>query len=93
MKAAFIDRDGVINKEVGYLHRIEDFQYTKNCIEGLKVLPTGFAIIIVTNQAGIAKGYYKLQDYNKLTNWMVGDLRKHGVNLTDILFAHIILMR
>ena len=84
MKAAFIDRDGVINKEVGYLHRIEDFQY----IEGLKgLIQHGFAIIIVTNQAGIAKGYYKLQDYNKLTNWMVGDLRKHGVNLTDILFC------
>ena len=64
MKAAFIDRDGVINKEVGYLHKIEDFQYTKNCIEGLKgLIQHGFCDYYrFTNQAGIAKGYYKLQD-------------------------------
>ena len=88
MKVAFLDRDGVINKEIGYLHKLEDFEYTNKCIDGLQLLiESGYSLIIVTNQAGIARGLYSVEDYNNLTNWMVDDLKLFGINFLDILFC------
>jgi len=88
MKVAFLDRDGVINKEVGYLHRIEDFEYTKNCVKGLKaLLDCGFELIVITNQAGIAKGLYSVNDFERLMSWMTADLVRYGIKFRDILFC------
>ena len=88
MKIAFLDRDGVINKEVSYLHKIEDFDYAENCIEGLKQLQElAFKIIIVTNQAGIARGYYTEADYLKLTSWYLSDLRGKGIEVLDVFYC------
>jgi D-glycero-D-manno-heptose 1,7-bisphosphate phosphatase len=85
MKVAFLDRDGVINEEVKYLHSIGDFEYTYKCIAGLKVLISlGYKIIIVTNQAGIARGYYTEDDYLALTKWYLSDLEKNGVDILDV---------
>lgn len=85
MKVAFVDRDGVVNKEVNYLSRIADFKYTENCIEALKSLSSlGYRIIIVTNQAGIARGYFHEQDYFILTNWYLNDLKYQGVDILDV---------
>jgi len=86
MKAAFLDRDGVINKEINYLHRIEDFEFTDRCIEGLKQLQIlGYQLIVITNQAGIARGYYTEKQYQILTRWMVNILREQGIELLDVL--------
>lgn len=88
MKVAFLDRDGVINKEVGYLFRIEDFEYTENCVKGLKALVDyGFELIIVSNQAGIAKGLYSVNDFERLMSWMTSDLARYGIKFKDILFC------
>lgn len=88
MKVAFLDRDGVINKEIEYLHRIKDFEYTNNCRSGLKLLiKNGYSLVIVTNQAGISKGLYTTNDYQKLTDWMVNDLKLHGITFLDILYC------
>lgn len=85
-KVAFLDRDGVINKEVNYLHRIEDFEYTPNCIEGLLALKEqGYEFVVVTNQAGIAHGYYTESDYQRLTDWYVTDLKRQGIELLEVL--------
>jgi D-glycero-D-manno-heptose 1,7-bisphosphate phosphatase len=88
IKVAFLDRDGVINKEVNYLYKVEDFEYTENCIDGLKKIKAlGYEIIIVTNQAGIARGYYTEVDYQKLTDWYVADLKQHGIDILDVFYC------
>ncbi len=88
MKVAFLDRDGVINKEVEYLHKVDDFEYTEQLISGLQsLISIGFSLVIVTNQAGIARGLYSIEDYHKLTDWMIDDLNQHGVTFLDILFC------
>ncbi len=88
MKIAFLDRDGVINNEVNYLHKISEFKYTYKCIDAFKnILAKGYKIIIVTNQAGIAKGIFKLQDYKKLTEFYLNDLAKRNIPILDVLFC------
>lgn len=71
--AAFIDRDGVINAELNYVHRVEDFHILPGVFDALTALrDAGYAIVIVTNQAGIAKGKYSEQQFQHLTRHMLG---------------------
>ncbi|MDE1474595.1 HAD family hydrolase [Xenorhabdus bovienii] len=85
IKVAFLDRDGVINKEVNYLHKIEDFEYTSRCITGLKkIRDLGYKIIIITNQSGIARDYYSEKEYQLLTDWYRNDLKEKGIDILDI---------
>ena len=68
------DRDGVINIEKSYLYKIEDFEYESGVIEGLeKLKKLGYRFLIITNQAGIARGYYTEEDYLKLEKFMTED--------------------
>ena len=87
-KVAFLDRDGVINKEVNYLHKISDFEYTVDCIDGLLLLISkGYEIVIVTNQAGVAKGIFSLQSYNRLTDWMLSNLSANGIRVLECIYC------
>lgn len=87
-KAIFLDRDGTINVEKHYLHKIEDFEFLPGVIEGLKILQdAGFLLIIVTNQSGIGRGYYSEEDFNVLTKWMMQTLEQSGVNITQVYFC------
>ncbi len=84
--AAFIDRDGVINAELNYVHRIEDFHILPGVVEGLKLLATcGFELVVVTNQAGIAKGLYTEADFQVLTRHMLARLEAEGVNIASVM--------
>lgn len=83
--ALFLDRDGVINVEKDYLYKIEDFEF----IEGIVALckhyqELGYLIVVVTNQSGIARGYYSEDDFAKLSEWMVDAFRKKGVAITAV---------
>jgi len=83
--AAFVDRDGVINEELDYVHRIEDFHLLPGVPEGLRLLAAaGYALVVVTNQAGLAKGLYDEAAYQALTAQMRALLAGHGVVLTDV---------
>lgn len=87
-KAVFLDRDGTINVEKNYLYKIEDFEFLPGVIEGLKLLQdAGFLLIIITNQSGIARGYYTEENFNRLNNWMLNQLAEYGVNITKVYYC------
>ena len=87
-KFVLLDRDGVINVEKSYLHKIEDFEYEKNVVEGLlKLRDLGYRFAIITNQAGIARGYYTEEDYLKLQSFIEEDLFKKGIKIEKSYFC------
>ena len=87
-KFVLLDRDGVINVEKSYLHKIEDFEYEKNVVEGLlKLRDLGYRFAIITNQAGIARGYYTEEDYLKLQSFIEDDLFKKGIKIEKSYFC------
>lgn len=87
-RAVFLDRDGTINVDKDYLYRIEDFVYLPGVKDGLKILQNAhFMLIIITNQSGIARGYYTEEDLKKLNHWMLNDLAQSGISMTDVLYC------
>lgn len=87
-KAAFIDRDGVINEERNYVHRIEDFVLLPGVAKALTLLrDAGYRLIVVTNQAGIARGYYDIHAMNRLHEHLRSRLAAEGVDLDAIYFC------
>lgn len=75
LRAAFLDRDGVINRDHGYVHRRDDFEFLPGAIAGMRrLVRAGFALIVVTNQSGIARGYYDAAAFEALTSWMLNEL-------------------
>jgi len=87
-KAAFIDRDGVINIERNYVGKLEDFELIKGALSGLALLQNaGFLLIVITNQSGIARGYYTENDFQILTNSMKSFFVKGGVAITEVYYC------
>ena len=87
-KAVFLDRDGVINKDFGYVHRWEDFEFIPGSIEAMRKLQdSGYALVIVTNQSGLARGFYTQQQYHQLTETYVQYLAAQRVFLDGVYFC------
>ena len=87
-KIIFLDRDGVINVDREYVHKIEDFEFEKNVIPGLKLLSqNGFEFIIITNQSGIARGYYTEDDFWKFNNHVASELKKNKIEILKTYFS------
>ena len=87
-RAAFIDRDGVLNEERAFVHRIEDFVFLPGAIEALRALErAGYRRVVVTNQSGIARGLYTEADYQRLTDQVCERLRGEGVTLDAIEYC------
>lgn len=87
-KAVFLDRDGTINVDKGYVYKVEDFEFEKGAIEGLKVLQhSGYQLIIITGQSGIGRGYYLEDDYHKFMEHMYQQLAKHNVRISGEYFC------
>ena len=88
IKTIFLDRDGVINKEVEYLFRIADFKFNEGVFDAcLYFQNLDYKIIIISNQSGIARGYYSERDYLELTKWMLDQFNVKGISILDILYC------
>lgn len=88
MKVAFLDRDGVINEDYGYVGTKERFDFIPGSIEAmLDINKAGYEIILITNQAGIAKGHYSIRDYLSLTEHYTEHLLARGVSILEVYFC------
>lgn len=88
-KAVFLDRDGIINKEIGdYVYRMEDFLINEGVIEALLFWKnSGYKLVVITNQGGIAKGIYTHEDVNRLHTYLKNTLNEAGVQLDAIYYS------
>jgi D,D-heptose 1,7-bisphosphate phosphatase len=84
----FLDRDGVVNVDRGYVGRPKDFQFQAGIFELCRYFQNqNYKIIIITNQSGVARGYYTEADLQKLHKYMLDKLQKAQIVLTDILYC------
>jgi len=87
-RALFLDRDGVVNEDHGFLYRIEDIVFQKGILElGRFFTEKGWKIIIVSNQSGIARGYYAREDVEMVHEFIREKFGFHRVVLTDFYFC------
>ena len=85
MKALFLDRDGVINVDKGYVYRACDFEFNKGIFALCKLfLQKNYEIFVITNQSGIARGFYSERDFEKLSEFMLKEFSKRGVKIKKV---------
>ena len=86
--AAFLDRDGVINKEKEYLYKIDDFEWIYGAKESIKYLnDNGYYVFVVTNQSGISKGYYSEKDVIILHNYINHELKMVNAHIDEFFIS------
>lgn len=87
-KALFLDRDGVVNVEIGYLHQSEDVEFVPGIVSLCRTaMRLSYRLVIVTNQAGIARGYYDELAFESLMDWMREQLRAQGIELDAVYYC------
>lgn len=87
-KAIFLDRDGVLNYDLGYVFKKTDFKIIEGVIDSLKFFQEkNFLLIIVTNQSGIGRGYYSEEAFWDLNDFMIDIFKKQSVNIDDVIFC------
>lgn len=87
-KALFLDRDGVINIDRGYVSKIDDFEFPKWIFELIECFrDAGCIIFIVTNQSGIGRGYYSESDFHILTDWMLQEFKSRDIMIEKVLYC------
>ena len=87
-KAAFFDRDGTLNVDKAYLYRIEEFEWTPDAVEAIRACnEQDFLVIVVTNQSGVARGYFTEEDVKKLHRWMNEELARQGAHIDAFYYC------
>jgi D-glycero-D-manno-heptose 1,7-bisphosphate phosphatase len=87
-RALFLDRDGVINVNHGYVHTPENFDFIDGIFDVCRQAQRlGYLLIVVTNQAGIGRGYYTEEDFLHLTEWMKQQFRQQGITIDAVYFC------
>ena len=88
MKALFLDRDGVINVDHGYVSTVESFEFTEGIFDLLRLFVShGYTLFIVTNQSGIGRGYYSTKAFEKLNTWMLKTLESEQIPITSVRYC------
>ncbi|MGL6196786.1 MAG: D-glycero-alpha-D-manno-heptose-1,7-bisphosphate 7-phosphatase [Thermoguttaceae bacterium] len=86
VKALFLDRDGVINEDTGYVYQTEHFHFVDGIFQLCRTaIRKGYIIIVATNQSGIERGYFTEESYRKLTQWMCLRFESEGATITEVL--------
>ena len=90
-KIAFLDRDGVINKNLinnGYIGKVSDFKFVHGALNAIKLLKlSGYKVVVVTNQSGIARGYFKYRDVQKIHAYIQKRLKKFNTRIDAFYFC------
>lgn len=87
-KAVFLDRDGVINEDRGYVYKIEDFHFIDGSLQACRRLhELGYKLIIATNQSGIGRGYFTESDYQALNSWMLTRFREQKIPISAVYYC------
>lgn len=87
-KCVFLDRDGNVNVEKDYLHKIEDFEFEKNAKEAIKIFnDLGYLVVIVTNQSGVARNYYDEESVKTLHNYLRKEVEKIGGRIDGFYYC------
>ena len=87
-RALFLDRDGVINLDHGYVHEPENFEFIDGIFEVARAARVrGYKLVVITNQAGIARGYYSEQKFNQLTKWMCKKFLNAAAPIDKVYFS------
>jgi D-glycero-D-manno-heptose 1,7-bisphosphate phosphatase len=87
-KAVFLDRDGVINRNSGYVFQITKFIWLKNVKKAIKLLnKENYKIFVITNQSGVARGFFSEKDVENLHNWMNLELNKINAKIDDFFYC------
>ena len=88
VKALFLDRDGTINVDYGYVYQVENFEFINGIFDLCqKAQEKGYLIIVITNQSGIARGYYTHEDFHHLNKFMIDEFAKRSINITDVFYC------
>jgi D,D-heptose 1,7-bisphosphate phosphatase len=86
--AVFLDRDGVLNEDRAYVHRTQDFSWLPGAIDAVKYLNDhGYYVFVVTNQSGVARGFYTEEDVHRLFEHVRAELGKHGARIDDYRYC------
>lgn len=86
--ALFLDRDGVINVDFGYVHKASDFVFCDGIFDLVKAANQNhLTVVVVTNQAGIGRGYFSEETFHELTHWMRGQFLNMGARIDNVYFS------
>lgn len=86
--ALFLDRDGVINIDHAYVHKIEDFEFIDGIFDLCRAaVERGYLLLVITNQSGIARGFFTETDFQILTQWMCERFVDHNAPITEVFYC------
>ncbi len=87
-KALFLDRDGIINVDHGYVYKKEDFEFVDGIFDLCNLaIEKGYLIFVITNQSGIARGKYSISQFKELSDWMKSQFKSNGIHIEKVYFC------